>query len=301
MKLYDLIIVGSGPAGLTAAIYAARYHLNFLVIGRIPGGTIFEAQKVCNFPTQNNITGFELTQKLVGHFKELGGEVEQGMVTEIRKENEEFFVKTNKTEYKIKKIILATGREKKKLGVKGEDEFLKRGVSYCAICDADFYKGRTTAVIGGGNSAIATALLLAEYAKKVYIIYRRDKFHRVEPWRLKHLEENKKIEIIFNSDVTEIYGGKSVEGVKLINGNSLKIDGIFIETGFVPDKTFSDQLNLKTDDGCIIVDKMQRTNVGGVFAAGDITNNFLKQVITACAEGAIAASSVFDEIKLERN
>jgi len=294
---YDLIIIGSGPAGLTAAIYAARYNLNFLVIGKVRGGTISEAYKICNFPTQNNIGGFELTQELVKHVEELNGKIELGEVTEIDKFGKEFIVKTDREEYRTQKIILALGREKQKLGVEGEEKFLKRGISYCATCDADFYKGKVVAVIGGGNAAVTSALLLAEYAKKVYIIYRKEKFFRADSAWVKQLEKNKKIETMFGLEVKEIYGNKSVRGIKLTNGDLLNLDGVFIEIGSVPDTGLSGKLGVETEKGYIIVDKTQRTNISGIFAAGDITNNPLKQAITACGEGAVAADSVFKEVK----
>lgn len=297
-KEYDLIIVGSGPAGLTAGIYAARYNLNFLIIGKINGGAIFEAHKVCNYPSQNNISGFELTQKMVNHIHELGGIINQEEVIKITNENG-FILKTDKSEYKAKKIILATGRKKKELNVKGEKEFLGKGVSYCATCDAAFYKNKIVAVVGGGNAAITAALLLAEHAQKVYIIYRKDKFSKAEPAWVKQLEKEKKINPIFNSTIKEIYGTNSVEGIKLDNGENIDLNGVFIEVGFKPNEELSKNLDLKTEKGYIITDNKQKTNQEGIFAAGDLTNNSLKQVITACAEGAIAATTVYEELKLE--
>jgi len=299
MKQYDLIIIGSGPAGLTAGIYTARYNLNFLIIGKLNGGTISEAHKVCNYPSQNNVTGFELTQEMINHLKELDGEIKQEEVKEIKGSDNNFTIKTNKQEYQAKKIILATGREKQKLNVPGENKFLGKGVSYCATCDAAFFKDKIVAVIGGGNAAITSALLLSEHAKKVYIIYRKDKFFRAEPAWVSQLEKNEKIKSMFNSEIKEIYGTNFVEGVKLNNGNSLKLDGVFIEAGFIPDETFSKQLKLKTEKGYIITDKEQKTNIRGIYSAGDITNNPLKQVITACGEGAIAANSAYNELKLQ--
>lgn len=300
-KVFDVIIIGSGPAGLTAGIYAARYNLDFLIIGELNGGAISEAHKVCNYPSQNNISGFKLTQGMVNHVEELEGEIEQEKVSKIEKDDNKFIVTTNNEKYFAKKIILATGREKQKLGIPGEDKFLGRGVSYCATCDAAFYKDKIIAVAGGGNAAITAALLLAEYAKKVYIIYRQNKFFRAEPAWVKQLEKEKKIEPIFNSNISEIYGENFVEGIKLNNGNKLKLDGVFVEIGFKPNEIFTKQLDLQTDKGYIITDERQKTNIDEVYAAGDSTNNNLKQVITACAEGAIASTSVYEELKLEEN
>jgi len=299
-KIYDLIIIGSGPAGLTAGIYAARYNLNFLIIGKLEGGTISEAHKVCNFPTQNNTSGFKLTQNMINHVKELEGEIKQEEIIKITNEGE-LIAKTNKEQYKTKKIILATGREKQELNVKGEKGFLGKGVSYCATCDATFYKNKIVAVAGGGNAAITAALLLAEYAKKVYIIYRKEKFFRAEPTWVKQLEKERKIKPIFNSNIKEIYGKNSIEGIKLDTKREIDLNGLFIEIGFKPNEKLSKDLNLETEKGYIITNNKQKTNKEGIFAAGDITNNSLKQVITACAEGAIAATSVYEELKLREN
>ena len=317
MEIYDLIIIGAGPAGLTAAVYAGRYLLNIIVIGITPGGTMTEAYKVCNFPSYKNISGIELMKKIIEQVKDLGIDIKQEEVKEIKiqenqrfsglqksktifAENKIFEVKTNNSTYKTKKIILAIGRKKEKLNVKGEDKFLGKGVSYCAICDASFFKNKIVAVVGGSNAALTSALLLAENAKKVYIIYRKEKFFRAEPFWIKQVEKNKKIKTLFNSNLKEIYGDGKVKGAKLDNGKDIKISGIFIEIGSVPNKEFPKRLNLKTEKGYIKINKKQETSIKGIYAAGDITNNPLKQMITACGEGAIAASSAYEEIKKDQ-
>ena len=300
MEEYDLIIIGTGPAGLTAAIYASRYLLNTLIIGELPGGMITEAHNVCNFPSYKSISGIELTKKIIEQIKDLELNIKQEEVKEIKK-NKIFEIKTNNSIYKAKKIILAIGRKKKKLNVKGEDEFLGKGVSYCATCDAGFFKNRIVAVAGGSNAALTSTLLLAEHAKKVYIIYRKEKFFRADPAWVKQVEKNEKIEIIFNTNIKEIYGKEKVEKIKLDNKNDLNVDGVFIEIGSIPNEKISKQLGLKTEKGYIVVNKKQETSLGEVYAAGDITNNPLKQVITACGEGAIAATSAYEEIKLEKD
>jgi len=298
--MYDLIIIGTGPAGLTAGIYAARYNLNFLIIGELQGGAISEAHKVCNYPSQNNISGFKLTQEIVEHVKELSGEIVQEQVVKINKEKDFFKINTNKKEYFTKKIILSTGRKKNTLNVPGEKEFLGKGVSYCATCDSAFYKDKIVAVVGGGNAAITAALLLADYSKKVYIIYRKDSFFKAEPAWVTQLEKEKKIESIFNSKIKEIIGKDFVKGIILEDGKKFDLDGVFIEVGFSPDEILANELGLKKEKGYIIAGKNQETNIKGIFAAGDCTNNSLKQVITACAEGAIASTSVYEELKLEK-
>ena len=296
-KKYDLIIVGAGPAGLTAAVYAERCILDILILGEIPGGTITEAHKVCNFPSEKEIPGMELAFKMLEHVKSLGVKIKQEKVQEIKKQNNEFKIKTNKEEYFAKKIILAIGMKKEKLNIKGENKFLGKGVSHCASCDACLFKNKTVAVIGGSNAALTSALLLAKHAKKVYIIYRREKFFRAEPAWIKQVEKNKKIKTIFNSNIKEIYGNEKVEGIKLYNSENIKIDGIFVEIGSVPDRNFLKRLSLETEGDYVKVNKKQQTSIEGIYAAGDVTNNPLKQIITACGEGAVAATSAYEEIR----
>ncbi len=294
--MYDVIIVGGGPGGLTAGIYSARYMLKTLIISKEFGGQITEAHMVCNFPSQPNISGFELGNKMFEQVKSLGVNIKYGEVIKISKEDR-FIVYTEKEKYEAKTIILAIGRRKAKLGVPGEDKFLGRGVSYCATCDAPFFKDKIVAVVGGGNSALTAALLLSEFAKKVYIIYRRSKFFRAEPAWVKAVNENQKITPIFNTNVVSINGDLKVSNIKLTNGETLDVDGVFIEIGSIPDNTLVNQLGVKTDEkGYVIVNEEKQTNVPGVYAVGDMTNGPLKQVITACADGAIAATSIYNQI-----
>ncbi len=290
---YDLIIIGAGPAGLTAGVYAARYKLKTLIIGELTGGLISEAYEVCNFPTYSKINGFELSQLMVKQVTNLGVEIKQEEVIEISG----FTVKTNYGSYSAKKLIIATGTKRRKLNVKGESEFLGKGVSYCATCDAAFFKNKIVAVIGGSDASLTAALLLSEFASKVYIIYRKSEFFRAEPAWVEQVMSNDKIKPVFNVNVIEIKGSKFVEGVKLDDGSELSLDGVFIEIGSVPDLKLINNLGLKNDNGYIIVNKKQETNINGVYAAGDITNNPLKQAVTACAEGAVAANSVYESLK----
>lgn len=292
---FDLIIIGSGPAGLTAGVYAARHHLKTLIIGKLTGGMASEAHKICNFPTYHEISGKELIEKMAEQVNKLGIKIENQEVLEIKKEKHQFLIKTDKKEYNAKKLILALGTEKRKINIKGEKEFLDKGVSYCAVCDAPFFKDKEVAVIGGSNSALISALLVSEFAKKVYIIYRGNKF-KGEPAQIHLVEKNKKIESIFNSNVIEIQGKNKVEKIKLGTGEEMSINGVFIEAGTIPPSKLAEQLGIKLEEGYIVVNKKQETNIKGVFAAGDITNNYVKQVITATAEGAIAAISAYEEL-----
>jgi len=289
-KTYDVIIIGAGPAGLTAGIYAGRYMLKTLIIGELTGGAISEAHKVCNFPSHKDINGVDLSLRMVEQAKECGAELRNEVVESVTKG---FLVKTAKESFSAKKIIIASGRKKQKLNVPGEDNL--KGVSYCATCDGRFYKNKVVAVVGGSNSALTASLLLAEYATKVYIIYRKERFFRPEPAWIKLADNNPKIEYLMKRNIIEIQGAKSVERIILDDASNLNVDGVFVEIGSVPDKRFTEQLGLKTKDNYVVVDNKQKTNIRGVFAAGDITNNPLKQAITACGEGAIAAFSAYEE------
>ena len=295
MESYDLIIIGAGPAGLTAAIYAGRYQLKTLVVGKLPGGLAGEASEVCNFPSYESIGGVELMMKMISHVKSLGIEIKQEEVKDIIK-GKEFKVVANKKEYSAKKIILAIGCERRRLQLENEKEFIGRGISYCATCDAGFYKEKTVGIVGGGNAALSAALLLSDFAKKVYIIYRKDKFSKAEPGWVNKIKK-KNIIILFNSNVTKLIGKDKLEKVEINNEEVIDIDGLFIEIGSVPNIELAKKLGLKMEGEYIMVDKKQNTNVKGVLAAGDITNNSLKQIITACGEGAIATDSVYQELR----
>jgi len=296
---YDLVIIGAGPSGLTAAIYAARYKLNTIVIGEQIGGMAAEAEEIHNFPSHKKITGIELIKKMREQVENLGVEIKNSYVNSIKKIDSQFLVKTSSTEYKAKKIILATGTKKRKLGLELEDKFLGKGISYCATCDAAFFKNKVVGVVGGSNSALTAALLLSKFANKVYIIYRKNKFFRAEPKLVEEVEKNEKIKSIFNSNVTELIGENKLEGVKLDNGDKLNLDGLFIEIGSVPNLKLAEELGIELEENYIKVDKKQRTNIRGVFACGDVTNSPLKQIIVACAQGAIAANSAYEELKGE--
>ena len=298
-KIYDLIIIGAGPAGLTAAVYSARYGLDTLVLGALMGGLAGEASEVCNFPSYGKINGFELMNKMIKQVKDMGVEIKPEKASEIKK-TKNFEITTNKTKYFSKKIILATGSERKSLGIDREKELIGKGISYCATCDAGFYKNKTVGVFGGGNAALSAALLLSKFAKKVYIIYRRDKFFRAENAWIKDIEKNDKIEPVFNSMITQLIGKERLEAVELNKEKILKLDGLFIEIGSDPQIDLAKNLGIKLNEKEIIVDKNQRTNIKGIFVAGDVTNNPLKQIVTACAEGAIAANSAYEEIEQEK-
>ncbi len=299
--MYDLVIIGGGPAGLTAAVYAARYKLNTLVIVAEEGGLAATAHKICNFPSQTEITGAELMQRMKSQVEDLKVPIIFESVTKLQKINEHIVISTDKTkEYKCKKLLIATGTKRKKLDVKGEDKFYGKGVSYCATCDAAFYSDRKVAVIGGSDAALTAALLLSEFAKEVIIIYRQEKFFRGDRIWIDAVEKNKKIKKMFGEVVSEIKGDDFVTSLELESGKSLDVEGVFIEVGSEPSSLIFKDIGTELDEkGYVKVDKNQKTNVENVFAAGDITNNILKQIITAAAEGAVAVHSIYKETVAE--
>lgn len=300
---YDLIIIGAGPAGYSAAIYATRYKLNTLLIGKDLGGMAALAHKVENWPGDNSIVGFELMKKFYNHVDKLKVPIKNELAKKLVKSKNNFEVITDKNRYRAKTLILAMGTERRKLDVPGEDEFLGKGVNYCATCDAFFYPKKTVAIIGGGNAATMAALQLADIAKKVYLIVRRDEFS-AEPFQVDLIKKNPKIQIITNNNVTKINGDsviKSVELENLYNNKKfLELDGVFIEIGSVPNSVLIRNLSIKIEPkGFIIVNHQQATNISGVFAAGDITNASagLRQIVTSVAEGAIASFAAYKYIK----
>jgi len=301
---YDIIIIGGGPAGLSCAIYTTRYKLKTLVLSKVFGGEILDSYSVENYPGFQKITGPDLMDKWQNQAKSFGAELKEEEVLDISKKNKMFEVKTGKAIYQAKTIVVAIGSNRRKLGVKGEEEFSGRGVTYCSTCDAPFFKDKTVAVVGGGDSAALSVLLLTEYAKKVYMVYRgsKDKI-RAEPFRMEKIYAHPKCEVILNSSITEIYGEGVVKGVKLNKKSDLKLDGVFIEIGFDPNTQILEKLGAKVDlSGFVIVNKDQSTGVDGVFAAGDSTTatNKFKQAICAAAEGAIAAESVYTFLEKQK-
>jgi thioredoxin reductase (NADPH) len=298
--MYDIIIIGSGPAGFSSGIYAARFGLKSIIVGESLGGTANNAHLIENYPGFKSISGMELMEKFAEHVKSVNVEIKNSEVVNIENAEGHFVVITRENE-KLdgKNLILAMGTVRNKLNIPGEDEFLGKGVSYCATCDGPFFRDKIVSVVGGSDAACNTAVQLAEYCKKVYVFYRKEKL-RAEPFWVKKIQENKKIEVVHNINVKEITGDKFVEAVKLDNGKTIKVDGVFIEIGGVPQTSIIKNMGVKTDDSkSIIVDSEQRTNIKGIYAAGDITtgSNKWSQVITASAEGAVAARSVFYDSK----
>lgn len=298
--LYDLIIVGAGAAGSSAAIYAARYNLKTILLTESIGGATATAYKIENYPGFPSISGMDLVNKFQEHVESQNVEILLEPVEKIEKLDNRFKVNN----YEAISIILATGTNKRKLGVPGEKEFLGHGVSYCATCDGFFFKNLKVAIVGGGNNALYAALVLTDLAKKVYLIHRRKEF-RGEPIALTQIKSKDNVEFVLDSIVEEIKGDKLVSSVVVKNvvtneTKDIKVDGVFIEIGTIPNTSLAAELGVKLDDaGYVVVDNSQRTSVEGVFAAGDITtnSNHFEQIVTAVAEGAIAAASAYEYIK----
>ena len=299
--VYDVIIVGGGPAGLSAAMYARRYNMRTLVIAK-DYGLAADAPAIENYPGFISISGGDLVRKFMEHAEYYGAEIEMDEVIEVRKKDNLFEVIASDTYY-ARSVIFAMGSRRRTLDIPGEAEFRGRGVSYCATCDAPLFRNRVVAVVGGSDAACVSALHLAEFASKVYQIYRRDKL-RGEPINVKRVLENEKIEVIYNAVPVEIVGDMRVKGIKVRfkdGGEKLiEVDGIFVEIGSIPNSEIAKKLGVAVDEeGHIIVDSGMRTNIPGVFAAGDITTGSEKfeQIVTAVAEGALAARSAYDYVR----
>jgi len=299
--MYDVIIIGAGAAGLSAAIYARRFLMKTLVIGQLMGGLLTTTHLVENWPGEKAISGLDLMKKVEDHARAFGAELVGGTVSGVKKLKDGFSVKTSGKTYKAKTLIFATGTIHRRLGVPGEGEYAGRGVSYCATCDGMFFKNKQVGIVGGSDSAAKEALLMTEYAKKVYIIYRREKI-RAEPVNVQRVNKKVKqgkIEIITNTNVTEIKGDdKKVSSVLFDSGKEFKLDGVFIEIGLIPQNDLAKSIGVKLNKkGEIKIDRGSVTSVPGVFAAGDCADAPYKQAITGSAEGVIAAFGAYDYIK----
>ena len=294
---YDVCILGGGPAGLTAAIYASRYGMKAAIITKDIGGMCNLAHKIENYPGYAG-GGFELMQKFHKQAESFGSETANSEVADIHKDKTGFIIELrNGKVVHSRSVIIALGTEKRRLEIPGEEEFLGKGVSYCATCDANFFKGKNVAVIGGRNSATDAALILSGIAKKVYMVYRGDKL-LADNNEVESIKNEKNIKVLFNSLPRRILGDKSVESLEITKKNKkevLKVDGVFVEIGAIPVTEITKRLKIKTDDKKYIkVNRDMETNADGVFAAGDAVKSKLKQVVVAAAQGAIAAKSAFD-------
>ena len=297
-KIYDVIIIGAGPAGMTAAVYASRANLATLMIERgIPGGQMANTEEVENYPGFETILGPELSTKMFEHAKKFGAEYAYGDVAEIIDGEEYKVIKAGSKEYKTRSIIVTTGAEYKKMGIPGEKELGGRGVSYCAVCDGAFFKQKHLVVVGGGDSAVEEGVYLTRFAEKVTIVHRRDKL-RAQKILQDRAFANEKIDFIWNHTVKEINekDGKvgSVTLVSTEDGSEqeFQTDGVFVYIGMVPLTAPFKSLGILNEQGYIVTNEKMETSVKGIFAAGDVRDKMLRQIVTATGDGSIAAQSV---------
>lgn len=298
---YDLVIVGSGAAGLSAALYARRYNMNTLVFEGEFGGETATAGKIENYPGIMSIDGYDLMKAMKEQGKVLGVRFVGERVQKIGRKDTHFLITGEQEAVEAKTIILAIGSKRRHLGLPKEDELTSRGVHYCVTCDGPIFQGKTVAMIGGGDSSVKGVNFLGEYAQKIYFIV-RGKDIVAEPINLGQMKKlGDKVEMLLETEVKELVGDTRLEKIVLskpYKGSAeLVLDGMFVEIGYDPDQTFVQQLGLQTDEGGYTkVDNMMRTNIPGVFGAGDSTNHFgrFKQDITAAALGAVAATSAYE-------
>lgn len=292
--MYDIVIIGAGPAGMTAAIYAKQARKNVLVIEKKTyGGQILKADKIKNYPGYIEISGFEFATKLYDQMKKYNAEFTIENVIEIKNENEYKLIITDKNIYKSKTIIIATGAKNRKLGLKMEDKLIGKGISYCATCDGIFFKNKIVAIYGGGNNAIDDALYLSNIAQKVYLIYRQKEF-KIDSDNLEKLKKKNNVEFILNSLITDINGSSTLKNIIVTNSETnenkpIDVDGLFIAIGHIPVTNMLNGLISLNEKGYIVSCEDCTTNIDGIFVAGDIKEKSIRQLTTACSDGTIAA------------
>ena len=296
-KIYDVIIIGAGPAGMTAAVYTSRANLSTLMIERgIPGGQMANTEAVENYPGYESILGPDLSTKMFEHAKRFGAEYAYGDIKEIIDDGDIKTVVAGGKEYKTYSLIIATGAEYKKLGISGEEELVGRGVSYCAVCDGAFFKGKELVVVGGGDSAVEEGTYLTRFASKVTIVNRRDQL-RAQKILQDRVFANEKVDFIWNRSIKEIHeeNGKvgSLTLVSTVDGTEeeFKADGVFIYIGMLPLSKPFENLGITNENGYIETNEQMETKVPGIFAAGDIREKTLRQIVTATGDGSIAAQA----------
>lgn len=304
MEKWDLIIIGAGAAGLAAGIYGSRSGLKTLILDeKLAGGAASDSPMVENYPGFIQISGAELAEKMVSHCKRVGAVIRDlEAVTALVLDGEVKKVRTLRSEYEATAVIIATGAHYREIGVKGEKEFRGRGVSYCGVCDGPFFKGKKVMVVGGGNSACATALYLSNLAAEVVVVHRRDAF-RAEEVLVKDLVSRGNVKIFWNTEIQEIKGDRTVKSVVLRNVQTGKfhevvVDGVFVQVGEAANSVLAKDAGIEVDEaGSIKIDVRQRTNIAGVYAAGDVTNHPVKQIGAAVGQGITAALEAYAYIK----
>jgi alkyl hydroperoxide reductase subunit F len=301
-QLYDTIIIGSGPAGMTAGIYAARREMSALMIGKEPGGQIMWASEIENYPGFRSISNHELIGKMQHHVTDLGVKTKNEEVKKIAKdENGDFQLTTGGGTFYGKTVIIAMGLSPRRLEIPGEKEFAGKGVTYCANCDAPFYKNKDVAVIGGGNSALDAAEYLSKIANKVYLVHRREEFRGFEAL-IEEVKDKENIELVLNSEVKSIKGEETVERIKVHNkkqdaDSDIEVQGVFIEIGRIANTDLVEDLVERNESSQIKVNDRCETATPGIYAAGDVTTVPFKQITIACGQGTIAALAAYQYIQ----
>lgn len=296
--MYDIIIIGAGPSGMSAALYALRANKKVLLLEKeCFGGQIINASNIENYPALSNVSGYDFATNLYNQIKSLGVILKYEEVLEVTDKKE---VITRKDTYKGKNIIIATGLKKRKLNLENEDKLLGSGISYCATCDGNFYKNKNVGVVGGGNNALEDALYLSNIASKVYLIHRRDNF-RGEKKLISEVKEKNNIELILNSNITKIIGEDKLNSIEITDNRNnisrLEIDGLFIAIGNIPDNNrFKNIIDLD-ENGYIIANTNLKTKTDNIYVAGDTRVKTLRQLVTATADGAIAATEITKEME----
>lgn len=292
--MWDIIIIGAGPAGMTAAIYARRAAKSVLVLEALSyGGQIINTPDIENYPVAAHISGFDFATKVYEQAKALGAEFKFQKAVAIEDNGEEKTVRTTKNAYTAKAVIIATGSENRKLGIEGEDKLVGRGISYCATCDGAFYRGKTVAVVGGGNTALEDALYLADLAEKVYLIHRREEF-RAEASTVERVKSRENVELVLNSVVKSLTADKQLTAVEVVDKNgktrTLEVSGLFVAVGRIPENQNFARVIALDSAGYALSGENCHTDTPGVFVAGDNRVKEVRQLVTATADGAVAAT-----------
>ena len=301
-EMFDVAIIGAGPAGMTAALYASRANLRTVMIERgVPGGQMMNTEEIENYPGFSTVMGPDLSAEMFGHSKEFGAEYQYGEVKKIEDLGDHKIIYLGSKEIKSRTVIIATGTQYRKLGVSGEHEFSGRGVSWCAVCDGAFFKNKELVVVGGGDSAVEEAMYLTKFASKVTIIHRRDSF-RAQKILQDRLFKNEKIEVVWNHTVEKVLGERKVEKVRIKNTitgeeKDFKTDGMFIYVGLDPITQPFVDLNITDEYGYINTNERMVTRIPGIFAAGDVRTKNLRQIVTATADGSLAAQEAYHFIE----